>query len=253
MPASFKVLHDHVRNSEKLIADVGKSAIGRVAPVDSGFWWIILLRAYTKSTGDSSLAEMPKCQRGMRLILSLCLSEGFVTFPTLLCADGCCMTDRRMVDIFIVNVKFGTEVVEVGQCNCDHISLISLIRVTIHELSEKDEVPDENCLVWIHLPWSGERVQVNSDSELIEFFKVFGDHGLGEIVFELEKTCYVPSPPEGSTSRPNKEPEVLDHQGGYQALGWCDFKAEMLNYNGDSEKDDDKDVEDSEDGEEEGR
>ncbi|KAK1553663.1 hypothetical protein Q3G72_001811 [Acer saccharum] len=96
MPASFKVLHDPVRNSEKLIADFGETAIGRVAPVDSGFWWIILLRAYTKSTGDSSLAEMPECQRGMRLILSLCLSEGFDTFPTLLCADGCCMIDRRM-------------------------------------------------------------------------------------------------------------------------------------------------------------
>jgi len=97
MPASFKVFHDPVRNHETLIADFGESAIGRVAPVDSGFWWIILLRAYTKSTGDSSLADMPECQKGIRLILSLCLSEGFDTFPTLLCADGCCMIDRRMV------------------------------------------------------------------------------------------------------------------------------------------------------------
>uniref|UniRef100_A0A0R0K1V0 Alkaline/neutral invertase n=1 Tax=Glycine max TaxID=3847 RepID=A0A0R0K1V0_SOYBN len=96
MPASFKVFHDPVRNHETLIADFGESAIGRVAPVDSGFWWIILLRAYTKATGDSSLAERPECQKGMRLILSLCLSEGFDTFPTLLCADGCCMIDRRM-------------------------------------------------------------------------------------------------------------------------------------------------------------
>ncbi|KAG8368162.1 hypothetical protein BUALT_Bualt15G0016400 [Buddleja alternifolia] len=96
MPASFKVLHDSTRNTETLIADFGESAIGRVAPVDSGFWWIILLRAYTKSTGDTALAEMPECQKGMRLILSLCLSEGFDTFPTLLCADGCCMIDRRM-------------------------------------------------------------------------------------------------------------------------------------------------------------
>ncbi|XP_030527362.2 probable alkaline/neutral invertase B [Rhodamnia argentea] len=96
MPASFKVIHHPARNSETLTADFGETAIGRVAPVDSGFWWIILLRAYTKSTGDSSLAELPECQRGMRLILSLCLSEGFDTFPTLLCADGCCMIDRRM-------------------------------------------------------------------------------------------------------------------------------------------------------------
>ncbi|CAI0382701.1 unnamed protein product [Linum tenue] len=96
MPASFKVIHKPEKNIETLIADFGETAIGRVAPVDSGFWWIILLRAYTKSTGDSSLAEMPACQRGIRLILSLCLSEGFDTFPTLLCADGCSMIDRRM-------------------------------------------------------------------------------------------------------------------------------------------------------------
>lgn len=96
MPASFKVHHDSVRNTETLVADFGETAIGRVAPVDSGFWWIILLRAYTKSTGDSSLADSPECQRGIRLILSICLSEGFDTFPTHLCADGCCMIDRRM-------------------------------------------------------------------------------------------------------------------------------------------------------------
>jgi hypothetical protein len=93
----LQVLHDPLRKTDTMIADFGESAIGRVAPVDSGFWWIILLRAYTKSTGDHSLADMADCQRGMRLILELCLSDGFDTFPTLLCADGCCMIDRRMV------------------------------------------------------------------------------------------------------------------------------------------------------------
>ncbi|XP_010477524.1 PREDICTED: probable alkaline/neutral invertase D [Camelina sativa] len=96
MPASFKILHDPIKKTDTVIADFGESAIGRVAPVDSGFWWIILLRAYTKSTGDTSLADTSECQKGMRLILSLCLSEGFDTFPTLLCADGCSMVDRRM-------------------------------------------------------------------------------------------------------------------------------------------------------------
>ncbi|KAM7509371.1 hypothetical protein LguiA_019824 [Lonicera macranthoides] len=96
MPASFKVLHDPIRKTDTIVADFGESAIGRVAPVDSGFWWIILLRAYTKCTGDLTLAETPECQKGMRLILTLCLSEGFDTFPTLLCADGCSMVDRRM-------------------------------------------------------------------------------------------------------------------------------------------------------------
>lgn len=104
LPASFKVLHDPVRKTDTIIADFGESAIGRVAPVDSGFWWIILLRAYTKSTGDLTLSETPECQKGMRLILSLCLSEGFDTFPTLLCADGCSMIDRRMVRYLIIRL-----------------------------------------------------------------------------------------------------------------------------------------------------
>jgi hypothetical protein len=100
MPASFRVEPDPSRpGHEKVTADFGESAIGRVAPVDSGFWWIILLRAYCRSVGDSSLAERPDCQRGIELILNLCLAEGFDTFPTLLCADGCCMIDRRMVGI----------------------------------------------------------------------------------------------------------------------------------------------------------
>ncbi|GAV68120.1 Glyco_hydro_100 domain-containing protein [Cephalotus follicularis] len=93
MPASFKVLYGE---KETLVADFGGSAIGRVAPVDSGFWWIILLRSYTKRTRDYALESLPEVQRGMKLILNLCLSDGFDTFPTLLCADGCSMIDRRM-------------------------------------------------------------------------------------------------------------------------------------------------------------
>ncbi|KAL3622268.1 Alkaline/neutral invertase cinv2 [Castilleja foliolosa] len=40
--------------------------------------------------------ELPEVPRGIKLILNLCLSDGFDTFPTLLCADGCSMIDRRM-------------------------------------------------------------------------------------------------------------------------------------------------------------
>jgi hypothetical protein len=106
MPASFKVDRNKSRNTETLVADFGESAIGRVAPVDSGFWWIILLRAYTKYTGDVSLSESPDCQKCMRLILNLCLSEGFDTFPTLLCTDGCSMIDRRMVCAFQLHLIY---------------------------------------------------------------------------------------------------------------------------------------------------
>lgn len=101
MPASFKVRTvplegDETATEEVLDPDFGEAAIGRVAPVDSGLWWIILLRAYGKSSGDTSLQERIDVQTGIKMILKLCLADGFDMFPTLLVADGPCMIDRRM-------------------------------------------------------------------------------------------------------------------------------------------------------------
>ncbi|XP_061357045.1 alkaline/neutral invertase A, mitochondrial-like [Gastrolobium bilobum] len=101
MPASFKVRTLPLDGSneafeEVLDPDFGESAIGRVAPVDSGLWWIILLRAYGKLTGDYALQERVDVQTGIRLILKLCLTDGFDMFPSLLVTDGSCMIDRRM-------------------------------------------------------------------------------------------------------------------------------------------------------------
>lgn len=99
MPASFKVRSvalDDNKFEEVLDPDFGESAIGRVAPVDSGLWWIILLRAYGKLTGDYALQERVDVQTGIKLILNLCLSDGFDMFPSLLVTDGSCMIDRRM-------------------------------------------------------------------------------------------------------------------------------------------------------------
>lgn len=101
MPASFKVRTVPLEGSsggfeEVLDPDFGESAIGRVAPVDSGLWWIILLRAYGKITGDYALQERVDVQTGIRLILNLCLTDGFDMFPSLLVTDGSCMIDRRM-------------------------------------------------------------------------------------------------------------------------------------------------------------
>lgn len=61
-----------------------------------GLWWIILLRAYGKLTGDFSLQERIDVQTGIKLIMNLCLADGFDMFPTLLVTDGSCMIDRRM-------------------------------------------------------------------------------------------------------------------------------------------------------------
>ncbi|XP_019199368.1 PREDICTED: neutral/alkaline invertase 3, chloroplastic-like isoform X2 [Ipomoea nil] len=101
MPASFKVRTVPLENDENATEDVldpdfGEAAIGRVAPVDSGLWWIILLRAYGKCSGDLSLLERIDVQTGMKMILKLCLADGFDMFPTLLVTDGSCMIDRRM-------------------------------------------------------------------------------------------------------------------------------------------------------------
>ncbi|KAF5739968.1 alkaline/neutral invertase A mitochondrial [Tripterygium wilfordii] len=99
MPASFKVRHvplDNNKFEEVLDPDFGESAIGRVAPVDSGLWWIILLRAYGKITGDYGLQERVDVQTGIKLILNLCLADGFDMFSSLLVTDGSCMIDRRL-------------------------------------------------------------------------------------------------------------------------------------------------------------
>ncbi|MFN6486371.1 MULTISPECIES: glycoside hydrolase 100 family protein [unclassified Nostoc] len=94
MPASFKV--HSTGNEEFLVADFGELAIARVPPIDSCMWWILLLRAYEKATGDLTLARQPDFQAGIKLILDLCLVHRFSMYPTMLVPDGAFMIDRRM-------------------------------------------------------------------------------------------------------------------------------------------------------------
>ncbi|PHJ57483.1 alkaline invertase [Nostoc linckia z18] len=94
MPASFKV--QSIGSEEFFVADFGEQAIARVPPVDSCMWWILLLRAYEKATGDLTLARQPDFQAGIKLILDLCLVHRFSMYPTMLVPDGACMIDRRL-------------------------------------------------------------------------------------------------------------------------------------------------------------
>ena len=55
-----------------------------------------MLRAYGKCSGDRSVQERVDVQTGIKMILKLCLADGFDMFPTLLVTDGSCMIDRRM-------------------------------------------------------------------------------------------------------------------------------------------------------------
>ncbi|MHC5826179.1 MAG: glycoside hydrolase 100 family protein, partial [Nostoc sp.] len=89
MPASFKVHFNG--NEEFLVADFGEQAIARVPPIDSCMWWILLLRAYEKATGDLALARQPDFQQGIKLILDLCLVHRFSMYPTMLVPDGAFM------------------------------------------------------------------------------------------------------------------------------------------------------------------
>lgn len=95
MPASFKVDSDDAGNSV-LSPDFGEKAIARVAPVDSGFWWLYILRVYVKVTGDREFARQAEFQRAIRLVLELALTNRFDMFPTLFVPDGSYMIDRRM-------------------------------------------------------------------------------------------------------------------------------------------------------------
>lgn len=94
MPASFRV--QDTDNGEILQADFGEKAIGRVAPVDSMMWWVIILYIYTESTGDIELAKSDEFQDAIQQILHLCLKDSFEVSPALLVPDACTMIDRRM-------------------------------------------------------------------------------------------------------------------------------------------------------------
>jgi glycogen debranching enzyme len=94
MPASFR---PELRNGRLMLEpDYGEESIARVTPVDSVFWWLLTLRAYTRVTGDRDLAGSAEFQEGIRAILQLALQGSFELFPTLLVPEGSFMIDRRM-------------------------------------------------------------------------------------------------------------------------------------------------------------
>ncbi|MCA1993363.1 MAG: glycoside hydrolase 100 family protein, partial [Coleofasciculus sp. S288] len=96
MPASFEVT-----SNQGIDPDFGQRAIGRVTPVDSGLWWIFLLRAYERACQfahrpEEKIAHRDEFQWGIKLILSLCLVKRFDMTPTMLVPEAAFMIDRRM-------------------------------------------------------------------------------------------------------------------------------------------------------------
>ncbi|MGF1590154.1 MAG: glycoside hydrolase 100 family protein [Pleurocapsa sp.] len=132
MPASFKV--ESQDGQEYLTADFGESAIARVPPVDSCLWWILLLRAYVKTTEDLALAHQPEFQEGIRAILNMCLVHRFAMYPTMLVPDGAFMIDRRMgvyehpleiQVLFYATLRAAKELLLTDECNQPCLSNIN--------------------------------------------------------------------------------------------------------------------------------
>ncbi len=99
MPASFAVVRDAGKGEgadERIVADFGQRAIGRVAPIDAALWWLLILRAYRRATGDEELQRAPDVRDAIEGILSLYLQPQFEMLPSLLVPDGSAMIDRRM-------------------------------------------------------------------------------------------------------------------------------------------------------------
>lgn len=139
MPASFKVVSD--ADGERLVADFGEHAIARVPPVDSGLWWLMILRAYVQTTGDRALAERDDVQAAIRMLLDLCLNARFDMFPTMLVPDGSFMIDRRMgvygypidvqaqffsalqaAEMLLVNAEENTRYIEAARRRQEHLA-----------------------------------------------------------------------------------------------------------------------------------
>jgi glycogen debranching enzyme len=95
MPASFRVKRPGTAK-ERLKGDFGERAVGRVAPVDSLFWWTLLFAATVQVSGDHSLAERADVQHNLKRVLALCANDAFEVYPTLMVPDGAFMVDRRM-------------------------------------------------------------------------------------------------------------------------------------------------------------
>ena len=95
MPASFRVVRG-AGGSETLEGDFGDLAIGRVAPVDSLFWWTWLLCVYVDATGDVEITRQDDVQNNLERVLALSANDAFEVFPTLMVPDGAFMVDRRM-------------------------------------------------------------------------------------------------------------------------------------------------------------
>ncbi|KAK3204273.1 hypothetical protein Dsin_018319 [Dipteronia sinensis] len=130
-----------------------------------------------------------------------------------------------MDNIFKINVLHGTNVIDLGQCDDDHVSLITLVYAMTEHITGSSKVPTEEYSVWVQLPWCSDVVEVFTDRDLLDVFREFGLSGFDHITFRVEQTCYKLCPPvQGSPSQPIEDPEVVEQ------ICWYDDEADMFDY-----------------------
>ncbi|KAL5793903.1 hypothetical protein ACOSP7_002497 [Xanthoceras sorbifolium] len=135
---------------------------------------------------------------------------------------------------FEIIVHFGTNIVELGYCDVDHISIITLLHSMSKKTAGKEDVPKEQFCVFVILPWCSDIVEVKNDNELVNVFSMFRELECSRIVFEIDYPPYVPLPPEGSSSTPNVvDPVVLIDE--YESLDVDDLNDNYFTYQGDDE------------------
>ena len=100
-----------------------------------------------------------------------------------------------------VSVLFGTKVMELGECDADHISLINLVHATTKEFTGNSELPSGGFIVRVELPWSSDTILVSTDNWEFMF------RGYDAIHFRIEPThC----PPSNIPHSPIDKPEVVE-------------------------------------------
>ncbi|KAL5846134.1 hypothetical protein ACOSQ3_009658 [Xanthoceras sorbifolium] len=131
------------------------------------------------------------------------------------------------MDLFEIAVHYGTNVLELGHYDVDHISIITLLHATYesHIVNNKVQIADYD--IWVVLPWCSERIEVIRDNQLMGIFRMFSDYSCTRIIFEIDNKPYIPLPPMGSTCNPNAEPGQLVYGD--------DLGDNILNYLGDNE------------------
>ncbi|KAK2638224.1 hypothetical protein Ddye_026019 [Dipteronia dyeriana] len=127
-----------------------------------------------------------------------------------------------MDKILKVNVVYEAHVFDLGECDADHISLISLVHAMTKEVTGSSELPSGGFTVRAELPWSKDTIVVLTYSELLDVFREFGNRRYDEICFQIEKILHSPI----------DEPEVVEQ------IGWCNEEAGMFDFTVDSEGED---------------